>query len=108
MPSRTNAATSVAARMMRTTQAKKSRKDMGVAPVLSANSHHRTGDQARPDHSPSPFALRPLPDGVLRLELDRDLVDRAREPERRLVGEVDGRADVHADVESLAERDLVR
>src|SRR5215831_3690393 len=38
------------------------------------------------------------------LQLERDFLDLARERERRLVCEVDGRPDVLADVEALADR----
>src|SRR5262245_51106052 len=38
--------------------------------------------------------------------IKRDLLDLARERKRQLVSEVHRRADVHADVHALAERDL--
>src|SRR5215831_2062906 len=42
------------------------------------------------------------------LEIDRDLLDLAREPEWRLVGEIHGRTRVQAEVKSLAKRYLDR
>jgi hypothetical protein len=38
------------------------------------------------------------------LQLDRHLLDPAGELERQLIGEIDGRADIHADVESFVGR----
>src|SRR5262245_48534371 len=41
-------------------------------------------------------------------QLERHLLDRARERERQRVREVHGRAAIHADVEALADRELER
>src|SRR5208282_5620679 len=54
------------------------------------------------DQAPSGGRLRDL------AQVYFHLFDLARESERQLVSEVDGRADVHADVQSFAERELDR
>src|SRR5262245_18587378 len=47
------------------------------------------------------------PDSSSTPPVDRDLLDPAGERERRLIREIHGRADVHADVHALLNRDRV-
>jgi len=48
--------------------------------------------------------VRPLVDSLT--SIDRHLLDPADELERQVIGEIDGRSDIHADVKPLAGRDL--
>src|SRR5262249_38727413 len=86
---------------------------MPLAPAGPVRSLHRAPvDYRRSGEKRSKGAgaggLSPPADSAVLLQVNRDLVDLAGEAEGRLVGEVHGRADVLADVEPFADRDLQR
>jgi hypothetical protein len=49
-----------------------------------------------------------LSDALFWFQLDRDFLDLPGEREGQFIGKVDGRPDIHADVQALAQRELYR